>query len=224
MIKSLGVLALLLWTSGLVAAQDFTPDDLLADGEVVLGEKADSDFDNSITPKDDQPREQPNEDEVKRLYTQQYEKGTIDTVADPVSGCPASDDGTVGDLTLPADESVYWQFLQYTEWYKDYKFCCPATQKYQCQNGVLTYMPCFSTYYKKSKVWCCPIGKIPIANCNCSKCSVLKEDCVYTGTCRRVYRLQTFTAVCYDTWWGYILKFKKYLPSRCYCDLGCLEK
>ncbi|XP_059170978.1 uncharacterized protein LOC131952373 [Physella acuta] len=213
----IAVLVLLELTVGQISTSDCGQLEPISDDEVELIEKKDNDFDQMILSNVARPVKRPAGKKMSGLYYDQYRNGSIVVVEEPLTGCHANSPGTGISFTQLAKVNLYVQYLQYPEWYLDYKKCCPASQNYGCRS-VKKLMPCFYHYIKPGiRAWCCPLERIKISNCNCGKCAIFCPDCLYSGQCQRRYKYTKFAAGCDVRWWGTIVNFAMYLPTSCYC-------
>ncbi|XP_059171287.1 uncharacterized protein LOC131952572 [Physella acuta] len=189
----------------------------ISDGEVEYGEKSDAAFDEVLLSLDGRPVKLPKKAKIESLYSRQYRAGSIDTYEESRSRCERGNYSAIKDVTRLADVNLYVQFLQYQDWYGDYKKCCPASQNYGCRS-VKRLLPCFRSYVTKF-AWCCPLERIAVVSCNCGKCGRFDNYCFYIGQCQRRFTYTRYAAVCYDTWWRTVMYFVSYLPTSCYCRL-----
>ncbi|XP_059171310.1 uncharacterized protein LOC131952580 [Physella acuta] len=216
MFRSLVILVLVLpeLTIGQILTANCGQLEPKSDGEVEFFEQKDYEFDQTLLSSEARPLQQPVQSKVASLYYDQYKRGTIATVEEPLAGCQGNGSG----FTRLAEVNLYVRYFQFADWAAKILKCCPAYQNFGCRS---VYAPIGCGYYEVHgmKAWCCPLQWINIAQyCNCRKCAIICPDCFYTGVCLRRFTYTKFAAVCYiNWWWTTIVHFARYLPTSCYC-------
>ncbi|GFO01186.1 hypothetical protein PoB_002769100 [Plakobranchus ocellatus] len=176
-------------------------------------EAADKEFDDSLLSKQGRPTSFPDLEKTKRLYEQTQQAQQLQ----PETGVDSLRQADKAQTEL-VQVNLYLKYYTYSDWYHIYYRCCPRKQNYGCLSNRRR-LPCHSHYVNGVRQWCCPFSPtIYIANCNCSECAIFTSTCIKKGRCHRRYRWRTYYAVCYrNSYWGYIRRLRRLLPSSCYC-------